>query len=203
MLDLELDPTTAPREPITRLFGNGPAGVQEWDLPRDPESLRTLLTYIFSVYWDQIVFGSLLDGASYEMMCPCPPSSIRYDDGYLTISFSGPHFHLCIGEIRGNPDRPPPPAEFNRKRMPSKATLFRQLDEDGYPASWGFDMKNGDGEPMITIFFATPFVTKAEVLEAKPKWERLAMWRDIAARFLNRPPEAFDEGGRGFTMLAG
>ena len=63
-------------------------------------------------------------------------------------------------------------------------------------------MKNGAGEPMITIFFATPFVTNAEILEQEPKWERLAMWRDISLKYLHRPAEAFDESGHGYSKRA-
>lgn len=193
------DAKTAPMEPTTATFPSGFGGKQEWVLPTDTTYLEEFLGYIFANYWADIVYGPLVDGASYELMCPCEPTEISFSNGYLTIGFDGPHFHLCIGPVSAGEGRPPVPEDYNRKRMPSSATIFRQLDAAGAPVSWGFDMKNGAGEPMMTIFFASPFVTRASILEQEPKWERLAMWRDISGRYLYRAPEAFDESGVGYS----
>ena len=131
------------------------------------------------------------------MSCPCRPKNITLFDGYLTVSFGGPHFHLCIGENNGPPDDPTPP-DLKARRKPSKAQMFRRLDSDGAPISWGFEMANGAGEPMITILFANPFLSTGDQPSEVPDWKRLAMWRDLAKRYLGREPEAFDETGRGF-----
>jgi hypothetical protein len=32
------------------------------------------------------------------LTCPCKPNRISKFDGYLTISFDGPHFHLHWGK---------------------------------------------------------------------------------------------------------
>jgi hypothetical protein len=60
-------------------------------------------------------------------------------------------------------------------------------------------MANGADEPMITIFFASPFLAAGDRLIDPPDWSRLAMWRDLAVRYLGRAPEAFDESGKGWA----
>jgi hypothetical protein len=188
--------TSEAREPQLQIQ-DGQRTLQTWALPTDEAFLEEFLTYIFGTYWDQIVFGPLIEGAAYELTCPCKPERIRKFDGYLTITFGGPHFHLCIGENKGSP-RNRTPEDLKRRRRPSLAQIFRRLDRDGAPISWGFEMKNGVGEPMISIFFASPFLSAGDKLNREPKWERLAMWRDIAKRYLGREPEAFDKSGKGY-----
>jgi hypothetical protein len=181
---------------VTKLEGGGRA-LQVWPLPVDEKFLEEFLTYVFTNYWDQVVFGPLIEGAAYELTCPRAPSRIRLFDGYLTVNFDGPHFHLCIGENKGSPKDPTPEA-LKARRRPSKAEIFRRLDKNGAPISWGFEMHNGAGEPMISIFFASPFLSAGDKLTKEPLWERLTMWRDIAQRYLGREAEAFDETGKGW-----
>jgi hypothetical protein len=182
---------------ITRLDG-GQSALQVWPVPLDEDFLKEFLTYVYTNYWDQVVYGPLIEGAAYEMTCPRAPARIGLFDGYLTINFDGPHFHLCIGENKGSPEQPTPEA-LKAKRKPSKAQLFRRLDKTGAPISWGFEMRNGADEPMISIFFANPFVSAGDKITKEPVWERLTMWRDIAQRYLGREAEAFDESGRGYA----
>lgn len=191
-------PATPPaREPQVQVQQGTQRALQTWALPTDEAFLEEFLTYVFGTYWDQIVFGPLIEGAAYELTCPSKPERISKFDGYLTVTFGGPHFHLCIGENEGPPhDRTP--EDLKRRRRPSVAQIFRRLDEDGAPLSWGFEMKNGTGEPMITIFFASPFLSAGDKVDSEPKWQRLAMWRDISKRYLGREPEAFDESGKGY-----
>jgi hypothetical protein len=186
------------KDPIVIPKGTGKSALQIWRLPLDEAFLKDFLTYVFNTYWDQVVFGPLIEGAAYEMTCPRAPSRIGYFDGYLTVNFDGPHFHLCIGENQGF-SKDPTPEALKAKRKPSKAQIFRQLDREGAPISWGFEMRNGDDEPMISIFFANPFLSAGDKISKEPQWERLAMWRDIAQRYLGREAEAFDESGRGYA----
>lgn len=190
-------PAGTAREPQTRRLERGHGALQTWALPIEEAFLQEFLTYVFESYWDQVVFGPLIEGAAYEFTCPSKPESIRLFDGYLTVSFGGPHFHLCIGENNGAPgDRTP--EDLKQRRRPSKAYIFRRLDKEGAPISWGFEMENGVGEPMISIFFASPFLSAGDKVSSEPIWERLAMWRDISRCYLGREPEAFDESGKGF-----
>lgn len=184
------------KEPIV-VKQEGKRALEQWPLPLDQTYLEEFLTYVFKNYWNDIIFGPLIEGAAYELTCPREPSRIGVFDGYLTVAFDGPHFHLCIGENKGSPKNPTP-EDLKARRKPSKAQIFRRLDQDGAPISWGFEMRNGADQPMITIFFASPFLAAGDKVSKEPIWERLAMWRDISQRYLGRGPEEFDASGRGY-----
>lgn len=185
------------QQPVVEKLEGGQRALQTWALPLEEAFLERFLRDIFENYWDQIVYGPIIEGAAYELSCPCKPERIRKFDGYLTVSFGGPHFHLCIGETKG-PPRDRTPEALRQRRKPSKARIFRRLDEDGAPISWGFEMWNGSGDPMISIFFASPFLLAGDQLTRQPQWERLAMWRDLSRRYLGREAEDFDESGKGY-----
>ena len=190
---------TIPSEPL-RVGGSGCGAVtrEVWPLPVDEDFLRAFLADLFENHWQGIRFGPLIEGAAYEWRCPSAPTKIGFLDGYLTIHFSsGGHFHLCVGENRGHPRSPTPP-ELTARRKPSKAQLFRGFGRDGKPLSWGFEMWNGAGEPMISVFFPNPFIEDDDGLADVPDFSRLATWRSIASVWLHRAPEAIDEEGRGF-----
>lgn len=85
-------------------------------------------------------------------------------------------------------------------RKPSKAQIFRRYGNDEKPNSWGFEMWNGHGEPMISIFFPNPFLSDQDTLPDVPDFSRLASWRAISKRWLGREPEARDEQGKGFKQ---
>jgi len=186
--------TIAPRQETVCFEGQ--RSRQIWALPTDCGFLQEFLTYVFVNYWDQIVFGPIIQGAAYEFTCPHSPSHIDESNGFLSIHFGASHFHLCID----GKDRPAEsgvsPHDAHR---PVRAVIFRQLDGTGHPISWGFEMWNGLDHPMLSIFFGSPFIEPGDKLLAAPQWERLAMWRDIAQRYLGRAPETFDESGKGFV----
>jgi hypothetical protein len=125
------------RDPVVTKLDGGKRALQVWPLPLDEGFLEEFLTYVFRNYWDQIVFGPLIEGAAYEFTCPREPSRISLFDGYLTVAFDGPHFHLCIGENKGPPSNPTP-EDLRARRKPSRAQIFRRLDKEGAPISWGF-----------------------------------------------------------------
>ncbi len=164
-----------------------------WNLATDPASLRHFLTDIFSRYWNRLTYGPILAGVAYEWTCPCPPDRFEYDAGYLTIGFGGPHFHLCLGP-GAMPDTPE-----GRERMPGEAHLFRSLDREGAPNSWGFELRDGAGRPMLSIYFDNPFLAGPDQIAAEPDFSRLTMWRDVMRRYAGAGPDMFDETGRGFV----
>jgi len=163
-----------------------------WDLATDAAYLRHVLTDIFSRYWNRLTYGPILAGVAYEWTCPCPPDRFEYDAGYLTIGFGGPHFHLCLGP-GAVPDTPE-----GRERMPGAAYLFRSLDEMGAPNSWGFELRDGAGRPMLSIYFDNPFLTGPDQIAAEPDFARLSMWRDVMLRHAGTAHDPFDETSRGF-----
>jgi hypothetical protein len=166
-------------------------------LPVEEAYLMGLLNDIFRKYWQSIIFGPLIEGAAYEFRCPREPQSIELLDGYLTVHFGGTHFHLCIGETKGPASNPTPEA-LRAHRRPSRAEFFRGLDRAGAPLNWGFRMFNGKGEPQITIFFPNPFLTDDDGIAEQPDWSRLAVWDDVARRYLGRAPDPRDRSGQGF-----
>lgn len=184
----------------TKRNDDGSISREIWSLPADEAFLEAFLRDIFENHWEGIRFGPLIQGAAYEWKCPTAPTKIGLMDGYLTIHFGhGGHFHLCIGENVGSEKFPTPP-ELRQHRKPSKAQIFRGYGRDGKPVTWGFEMWNGKDEPMISIFFANPFIEDDDTLAEEPKWERLAMWREVSKKWLKRDRETIDEEGAGFRV---
>ena len=183
-------------EPQTVVSATG-GKTEVWTLPTDEGYLHGLLDDIFRNHWPSIVFGPLIQGAAYEFRCPRAPKSIELFDGYLTVHFGGGHFHLCIGENLGSESNPTP-EDLRKHRRPSRAEFFRGLDRNGAPVNWGFRMFNGKDEPQISIFFPNPFLTDDDGIADSPDWTRLAVWEDVARRYLDRAPDPRDRSGRGF-----
>jgi hypothetical protein len=167
-------------------------------LPVDEATLETLLRTLFVDHWQEITFGPIIQGAAYEMKAPAPPTSIGTCDGYLTIAFGPPHFHICIGDHKGSPANPVSP-ELARHRRTARAELYRRLDRTGAPVSWGLRLFNGAGEQQITILFPNPFLDLAtdRVLDVAD-WSRLALWDEIRARWLGLGRDPLDRAGTGF-----
>lgn len=188
----------APEPSETRRHPHGARAREIWALPAEEAFLDAFLRDVFENHWRGIRFGPLIEGAAYEWKCPTPPEQISLLDGYLTVMFgNGGHFHLCIGENLGAEAHPTPP-ELTARRKPSRAEMFRGFGPDGCPVTWGFEMWNGAGEPMISIFFPNPFIEDDDSLSETPDFTRLAAWRAISKRWLGREREALDEQGRGF-----
>jgi len=168
-------------------------------LPTDSDYLEELLRYIFDNHWPSIVFGPLIEGGAYEFRCPCKPRSITLFDGYLTVHFGAAHFHLCIGENRGS-ESSPTPRQLRRTRRTSRAEIVRTFDAEGAPILWQLRLFNGAGTPQLNVFFPSPFLTDDDQLAERPDWSRLAVWDDIATRYLGREQsqDPLDRSGRGF-----
>jgi len=188
-------------EPTIERGPNGRAQAHRWPMSTDPGALRDFLADVFTNYWDQIIFGPIIDGAAYEWTCPGPPDKIEQDGEFLTVGFNGPHFHICLGTRESGRGDPVLEAKMHALR-PATANLFRMLDGKGAPNSWGFEMRNAAGVSMLTIFFANPFVLPGDRLADEPDWSKLLMWREISLRYLGRKAEAFDQTSRGFDYQA-
>ncbi len=154
-----------------------------FELPVDEPFLHRLLSDIFENYWADIVFGPIVEGAAFEFQCDRPPRKIALWDGYLTVDFGGSHFHLCIGETKGSPQAPTPPAQRQHRRT-SKARFMRGLDPEGNPVTWGLSLTNGADEQLCSVFFPNPFLTPAGGIAHHPNWQRLRMWEEMLARYL-------------------
>ena len=168
-------------------------------LPTDAASLEELLRELFERHWQEITFGPIIQGAAWEMRAPFAPTHVGMLDGYLTIAFGGPHFHLCIGEHKGTTGQPAS-AELARHRRTARAEMYRQLDRDGAPVSWGIRLFNGKDEQQITILLPNPFLSpNNEKMLKTPDWSRLSLWDQLRARWLGlTEPDPHDRSARRF-----
>ena len=153
--------------------------------------LERLLREIFSVHWDKVDFGILIQGAVFEVKAPHAPTRIGMLDGYLTIEFSSWHFHVCIGEHHGTPGNLVSP-ELARHRRTGRAELYRRLDSAGRPVNWGLRLLNGQDEQQLTIFLPNPLLDDQGHQQSPPDWDRLDLWDALRLEYLNLKPEALD-----------
>ena len=164
-----------------------------FDLPTDEATLLAILTELFENWWDDMFFGTLVQGAAWEVAAPGPPVKMGMLDGYLTVDFGRWHFHLCIGEhTESGP-------ELGRIRRCAEAFLYRTLGSDGVPVSWGLRMVNGEGTQLATFFLPNPFLSNRQEILAEPDWSHLACWDLLRERFLGLGPDPKDRTGRGFA----
>ena len=168
-------------------------------LSTDQASLEKLLRDLFENHWREITFGPLIQGAAWEMRAAQAPTTISMFDGYLTIAFGVPHFHLCIGEHKGSRASPVSP-ELAHHRRTARAELYRRISRDGTPVSWGLRLYNGKSEQQITVLLPNPFIDHdTDKLRQAPEWSALDLWDRLRAEFLGLPePDPFDRAGRGF-----
>ena len=126
-----------------------PDGIYElFPVPTDQDTLHGILTDCLAE-WERIRIGLLIPGAVWEIKPPRPPRT-GFLDGYLTVDFEEWHLHLCIGEHTSAPP------EVARLRRTARAELYRRLNPDHQPTSWGFRLFNGGGQQQITVLLPNP-----------------------------------------------
>ena len=76
--------------------------------------------------------------------------------------------------------------------------LYRTLDPEGAPVSWGLRLFNGAGEQQLTIFLPNPFLDDEGRVCDEPDWSRLALWDELRARHLGCGPDERDRSARRF-----
>jgi hypothetical protein len=183
-----------------RVLDEDGAELEIFALPTDAASLEALLRDLFETHWQEITFGPIIQGAAWEMRAAHAPSKVAMFDGYLTVAFGVPHFHLCIGEHRG-PHNDPVSPELARHRRTARAELYRRLSRDGHPISWGLRLFNGKGEQQITVLLPNPFLhSETDKILKVPDWSRLALWDRLRARWFGlNEADPFDRSGRRFS----
>ena len=169
----------------------GSGTLEIFDLPVDEDFLLKLLTDVYENYWDQMYFGTCVQGAVWEVRAPNAPQKIGVLDGYLTVDFGHWHFHICIGENKGTRRNPTSP-ELSKKRCTSVAQLYRGLREDGKPSSWGLRLFNGAGEQQMTVFLPNPYLTVEQKVLKEPNFEHLKMWDHLRKTYLGLDPDPLD-----------
>jgi len=184
----------------TRVMEPDGTPLDEFCLPTDQRSLEELLRDLFENHWREITFGILIQGAAWEMKAERAPTRIGMLDGYLTVAFGAPHFHICIGETKGARVRPTPP-DVARHRRTSRAEIYRRIGRCGAPMSWGVQLFNGANEQQITVLLPNPFLDPdTDRILAAPDWSRLALWDKLRARWLGlHDPDPIDRSASRFA----
>lgn len=180
--------TGAPR--IVEEYGST---LEIFDLPCDEDTLLAVLTELFEHWWDDIFFGTLVQGGAWEVAAPNAPERLSMLDGYLTVDFGRWHFHLCIGEHTASGP------ELGRIRRCAEAHLYRTIGRDGSPVSWGLRLLNGEGTQIGSVLLPNPFLSNRQEILPEPDWDRLACWDLLRERFLGLLPDPKDRTGAGFA----
>jgi len=190
---------TKPKPLSERIVDPDGATVEVFPLPTDEASLLELMRDLFANHWDDITFGPMVQGAAWEMRAAQAPSKLGVLDGYLTVAFGVPHFHICIGEHKGPHNNPVSP-ELAHHRRTARAELYRRLKRDGTPVSWGVRLFNGKNEQQITVLLPNPYLDReTDKILRKPDWSRLYLWDQLRARWLGQAePDPLDRSGSGF-----
>lgn len=168
-------------------------------LPTDTESLLALLGDIFRNHWRGITFGPLIQGAAWEMRAAEAPTRIGMLDGYLTVAFGVPHFHICIGEHKGPKNNPVSP-EVAFHRRTARAELYRRVSKSCLPMSWGLRLFNGKDEQQITVLLPNPFLdSDTDKVLKTPDWSKLELWDHLRSQWFGlTEPDPIDRAGSGF-----
>ena len=190
---------TKPKSSSKRIVDPDGATVEVFPLPTDEANLLELMRDLFANHWDDITFGPMVQGAAWEMRAAQAPSKLGVLDGYLTVAFGVPHFHICIGEHKGPHNNPVSP-ELAHHRRTARAELYRRLKRDGTPVSWGVRLFNGKDEQQITVLLPNPYLDReTDKILRKPDWSRLYLWDQLRARWLGQAePDPLDRSGSGF-----
>ena len=159
--------------------------------------LHDLISELFEEHWHDIVFGSLIQGAVFEIRASNAPTRISLLDGYLTVNLGAWHFHLCIGDHKGSRANPTDAALADHRRT-ARAELYRVLDRHDAPTSWGLRLMNGAGEQQMTVFLPNPFLTDDDQILKDPDWSRLALWDHLRQAHLGLGPDPRDRAANGF-----
>lgn len=167
--------------------------IEIWPLPTDETFLWNLLKPLFEDHWDQITFGPLLLGAAWEVRAPNAPTRTTLNNGYLTVDFGAWHFHLCIGEFGGAEP------ESARLRRTARAELYRSLNKNDQPVSWGLRLFNHEGTQQMTVLLPNPLLTPEQKIAETPDWSRLELWDQLRKTHLDLDPDPVDRTAPGFN----
>ncbi len=166
-------------------------GVYEvFPLPTDEDTLLAVVKDCLAE-WQNIRIGVLVPGAVWEIKPPREPR-IGFLDGYVTVDFQEWHLHLCIGEQKSAPP------ETARQRRTNRAELYRRLNPEQQPVSWGFRLFNGGGHQQITVLLPNPHLDENQGYESEPQWSRLYLWERLRQKYLGQGPDDMDRSAPGF-----
>ncbi|MDB9312295.1 hypothetical protein PN462_04200 [Spirulina sp. CS-785/01] len=157
--------------------------------------LGPMLYTLCQDHWQEVQIGHVVQGSVLELSFLEPPKIFVLYDGYLTVATEAWHLHLCVEEHLGGPHCKTPP-ELRKQRLVTRGALYRRLNRQGKPTSWGIQFWNGDGEKMMTFFLPNPYLGEDEDLlpEGKPQWKKLGLYETLREIYvLGNQPIPFPE----------
>lgn len=178
----------------TVVHERGVGMLELWAIEPSEHVLHRLLVELFREHWAAVTFGPLIQGAAWEIRASKKPEKIVLFDGYLTVDFGTLHFHLCIGEHRGDPGRETP-RDLAVERRTHRAEFFRRINGDGCPDTWGLRLMNGRREQQLTVLLPNPFVTDELKFRTRPDWSQLQLWDQLRLDYLGLEPDERDRSG--------
>jgi hypothetical protein len=88
--------------------------------------------------------------------------------------------------------------ELAAHRRTSRAELYRVLNEQDQPTSWGLRLFNGKEEQQLTVFLPNPFLSSDDRILKEPDWSRLYLWDHLRKTYLQLEPEEKDRSATRF-----
>ena len=85
-----------------------------------------------------------------------------------------------------------------RLRRTARAELYRRLNPDHQPTTWGFRLCNGGGQQQITVLLPNPHLDAHQNYENQPDWSRLYLWDRLRAKYLAQGVDPTDRTAAGF-----
>ncbi|MFS8777065.1 (2Fe-2S) ferredoxin domain-containing protein [Synechococcus sp. W70.1] len=154
-------------------------------IPAHIDCLGPLLYELFQEHWAEIQVGCVAEGGVLEAAFTSPPAFCVLYDGYLTVATETWHLHLCLEEHRGGPYGRTP-LELRRKRLVSRAALYRRLNPQRQPRQWGIQFWNGAEESLLQIFLPSPFLGPGEdyLPESKANYQKLSLYERLRAIYV-------------------
>lgn len=120
------------------------------------------------------------------------PTRTTLNNGYLTVDFGAWHFHICIGEFSGVAP------QLAKLRRTGRAELYRRLNQNDQPVSWGLSLYTHDGLQQMTVLLPNPLLTAEQKIAETPDWSRLALWDRLRKTYLGLEPDPVDRSVPGF-----
>ncbi len=165
------------------------------DFPATIDATGPMLYTLFQERWKEVQLGHVVEGSVLELELSEPPRLCVIYDGYLTVATQNWHMHLCLEEHLGGPHCKTP-EELRKQRLVSRGALYRRLNAEGEPRSWGIQFWNGAGERMMNLFLPNPYLGEDEDLlpEGKPQLEKLGLYEQLREIYvLENEPIPFTE----------
>ena len=165
----------------------------------DEVTLLSVLTEVFENWWQHIRFGTLINGAVYELLAPIARGS-RCSTAISPSTSAAGTSMSASASIVGVPGRPVDPLwpDGGGAHTPS----CNGNGSRAHRAVWMFRMFNGEGAQQMTVLLPNPFLDDDQHLLACTRVEHLALWDPLRQRYLGLSSDPLDRSQTGYGTRA-